>query len=223
MMEEILLRRRAQMNRAIRWAVSLFIGFLIVTQQVLTYGSLLTIDEKFHKMSHPEFTGLGGFLIRRVDDLGLRSVTAICLLLTAFFIAIKFKTWRPLNLAVLSLIALNIVVGGFKYWLGRTKPRIGLDLLHSGGLSYPSGHASNAILSWGVLAYLAYRYAHVDRYQGRLASAGVASISLSVCIVSLIRDTHWFSDLLGGLFIGGALLVMVIAIDRYFPSKSQRS
>jgi membrane-associated phospholipid phosphatase len=90
-------------------------------------------------------------------------------------------------------------------------------------MSYPSGHASNALLTWGVLAYLIYRYAHVDRYQGRLASAGVATISLTVCVVSLVRDTHWFSDLLGGLFIGGALLVLVIAIDRYWPSNSQLS
>jgi hypothetical protein len=29
--------------------------------------------------------------------------------------------------------------------------------------------------------------------------------------------------LLGGLFIGGALLVLVIAIDRYWPSNSQLS
>ena len=108
-----------------------------------------------------------------------------------------------------------------KILLGRTKPRDGFDLLHAGGMSYPSGHASNAVLSWGILAYLIYRYAKVDRYQGRLASAGVVLISLTVCIVSLIRHTHWFSDLLGGLFIGSALLVAVIAIDRYVPSKSQ--
>jgi membrane-associated phospholipid phosphatase len=126
-------------------------------------------------------------------------------------------------LAILSLISLNLVVGFFKFWLGRTKPKVGIDLLHFGGMSYPSGHASNALLTWGVLAYLIYRYAHVDRYRGRLASAGVATISLTVCIVSLVRDTHWFSDLLGGLFIGGALLVLVIAIDRYWPSNSQLS
>jgi membrane-associated phospholipid phosphatase len=114
-----------------------------------------------------------------------------------------------------------LVVGTFKLFLGRTKPRDGFDLLHMGGMSYPSGHASNAVLSWGILAYLIYRYAKVDRYQGRLASAGVALISLTVCTVSLIRHTHWFSDLLGGLFVGSALLVTVIAIDRYVPSKSQ--
>jgi membrane-associated phospholipid phosphatase len=143
------------------------------------------------------------------------------LLIAATFIAYKFKTWRPLNLALISLLSLNLVVGTFKLVLGRTKPRDGFDLLHAGGMSYPSGHASNAVLSWGILAYLIYRYAKVDRYQGRLASAGVVLISLTVCVVSLIRHTHWFSDLLGGLFVGSALLVAVIAIDRYVPSKSQ--
>ena len=222
-MNEVVARRRAQMNRAIRWSIVLFLGFLAVTNQVLTNGPLLRIDENIHQQERPHLKGVLGFIVRRLDDLGLRSVTATCLILAAMYIAYKFKTWRPLNLALLSLLSLNVVVGAFKYSLGRTKPRTGIDLLHSGGLSYPSGHASNALLSWGVLAYLIYRYAHVDRYRGRLASAGVALISLTVFAVSLIRDTHWFSDLLGGFFIGGALLVLVIAIDRYFPSKSQLS
>ena len=215
--------RRAQMVRAFRWSAILFTGFLLVTHQVIIDGPLIKIDRWMHDLDRPEFDGIDGFIIRRLDDLGLRSVTATALLIAAFYIARRFKTWRPLNLAILSLICLNLVVGFFKFWLGRTKPKIGIDLLHFGGMSYPSGHASNALLTWGVLAYLIYRYAHVDRYRGRLASAGVATISLTVCIVSLIRDTHWFSDLLGGLFIGGALLVLVIAIDRYWPSNSQLS
>ena len=215
--------RRAQMVRALRWSAIFFGGFLVVTHQVLINGPLVHLDETIHNADRPELSGALGFIIRRIDDLGLRGLTASVLLIAAFYIARRFKTWRPLNLAILSLVFLNIVVGLFKFALGRTKPKIGFDLLHAGGMSYPSGHASNALLSWGVLAYLIYRYAHVDRYRGRLASAGVALVSLSVCVVSLIRDTHWFSDLLGGLFIGASLLVLVIAVDRYFPSDSQRS
>ena len=213
--------RRRQMDRALRWSLLLFFGFLVVTQQVLTNGPLVSYDEEINSQPKPQFGGLAGFILRRLDDLGLRGLTAAVLLIAASFIAYKFKTWRPLNLAMVSLLSLNLVVGTFKLFLGRTKPRDGFDLLHAGGMSYPSGHASNAVLSWGVLAYLIYRYAKVDRYQGRLASAGVILISLTVCTVSLIRHTHWFSDLLGGLFIGSALLVAVIAIDRYVPSKSQ--
>jgi len=213
--------RRKQMDRALRWSLLLFTGFLLVTQQVLTFGPLVEYDKKINSDPKPQFEGYAGFLLRRLDDLGLRGLTATVLILAASFIAYKFKTWRPLNLAFLSLVLLNLVVGVSKLILGRTKPRDGFDLLHAGGMSYPSGHASNAVLSWGILAYLIYRYAKVDRYQGRLASAGVAAISLTVCIVSLIRHTHWFTDLLGGLFIGSALLVAVIAVDRYVPSKSQ--
>jgi membrane-associated phospholipid phosphatase len=213
--------RRKQMFRAFRWSLLLFIGFLLVTHQVVINGPLVTYDEEIASQPQPEFEGIQGFILRRLDDLGLRGLTATVLLIAAAFIAYKFKTWRPLNLAFLSVVLLNLVVGGFKLMLGRTKPRDGFDLLHAGGMSFPSGHASNAVLSWGILAYIIYRYAKVDRYQGRLASAGVVAISLTVCIVSLIRRTHWFSDLLGGIFIGSALLVAVIAIDRYVPSKSQ--
>jgi membrane-associated phospholipid phosphatase len=213
--------RRKQMDRALRWSLLLFTGFLLVTQQVLTFGPLVEYDKKINSDPKPQFEGLAGFILRRLDDLGLRGLTATVLILAALFIALKFKTWRPLNLAFLSLILLNLVVGTFKLVLGRTKPRDGFDLIHVGGMSYPSGHASNAVLSWGILAYLIYRYAKVDRYQGRLASAGVVTISLTICIVSLIRHTHWFTDLLGGLFIGSALLVAVVAVDRYVPSKSQ--
>ena len=213
--------RRRQMDRALRWSLLLFFGFLVVTQQVLTNGPLVSYDKEINSQPKPQFEGLAGFILRRLDDLGLRGLTAAVLLIAASFIAYKFKTWRPLNLALISLLSLNLVVGTFKLVLGRTKPRDGFDLLHAGGMSYPSGHASNAVLSWGILAYLIYRYAKVDRYQGRLASAGVALITLTVCTVSLIRHTHWFSDLLGGVFIGSALLVAVIAVDRYVPSKSQ--
>jgi membrane-associated phospholipid phosphatase len=220
-MQKVIQNRRKQMDRALRWSLLLFTGFLLVTQQVLTFGPLVEYDKKINSDPKPQLEGFAGFLLRRLDDLGLRGLTATVLILAALFIAYKFKTWRPLNLAFLSLILLNLVVGTFKLVLGRTKPRDGFDLLHAGGMSYPSGHASNAVLSWGILAYLIYRYAKVDRYQGRLASAGVVAISLTVCIVSLIRHTHWFTDLLGGLFIGSALLVAVIAVDRYVPSKSQ--
>jgi membrane-associated phospholipid phosphatase len=220
-MPNVIRNRRKQMDRALRWSTLLFIGFLLVTEQVITYGPLVNFDNNINRTRKPEFDGFSEFVLRRLDDLGLRGLTATVLILAAIFISLKFKTWRPLNLSVLSLLGLNLVVGIFKLILGRTKPRDGFDLLHAGGMSYPSGHASNAVLSWGILAYIIYRYARVDKYQGRLATTGVITISLTVCIVSLIRQTHWFTDLIGGLFIGSALLVAVIAVDRYVPSKSQ--
>ena len=211
------------MVRAIKWSSLFFIGFIVVTQQVITNGQLIALDAKIANAGRTDFPSWIDFLLMRIDDLGLRGLTATALMIAAIYIARRFKTWRPVNLAILSLLALNLTVGLANLLIGRTKPQLNVDLIYAGGLSYPSGHASNALLSWGVLAYLIYRYAHVDRYRGRLASTGVALISLSVCVVSLFRNTHWLSDLVGGLFIGAALLVMVIAVDRFVPSNSQLS
>ena len=211
------------MVRAVKWSSLFFAGFIVVTQQVITNGPLIALDAKIANADRTDFPSWIDFILMRIDDLGLRGLTGTALMIAAIYIARRFKTWRPLNLAILSLIALNLTVGLAKLLIGRTKPQLNVDLIYAGGLSYPSGHASNAILSWGVLAYLIYRYAHIDRYRGRLASTGVALVSISVCVVSLFRNTHWLSDLVGGLFIGAALLVMVIAVDRFVPSNSQLS
>lgn len=209
------------MVRALRWSALSFVGFLIVTQQVITNGPLINIDARISQAKRPDVPHWLDFVFRKIDNLGLRGLTATILLIAAVLIARRFRSWRPLNLAVLSLLALNLVVGVAKLAIGRTKPRLNIDLIHAGGLSYPSGHASNALLSWGMLAYLIYRYTHREALHGRLLALIVSTITLGVCAVSLFRSTHWFSDLLGGLFIGGSLLVLIIAIDRFFPSESQ--
>ena len=120
-------------------------------------------------------------------------------------------------------MSLNLVVGLAKLGFGRTKPRLNVDLLHFGGLSYPSGHAANALLTWGLLSYLIFRYTHKEPFEGMRLTWLVVLITTSVCVVSLFRNTHWLSDLIGGLFIGGALLVAVIAVDRFVPSQKQPS
>lgn len=213
--------RRKQFNRALKWAGLLFIGFLAVTQQVITNGPLIHLDAKIFNADRPALTSLERLILMRIDNLGLRGVTATILLITAFFIARRFKSWRPLNLSILAVLTLNLVVGLAKLGVGRTKPRLNVDLVYAGGLSYPSGHASNAILTWGVLSYILYRYSHPDAWHPHAMGLLAGAISLGVCIVSAFRNTHWLSDLLGGLFIGGALLVMVIAVDRFVPSQKQ--
>lgn len=213
--------RRKEMNRALKWAGLLFVGFLIVTQQVIVNGPLIHLDAVIFKAQRPHLNGFERLLLLRIDNLGLRGVTATILFITAFFLARRFKSWRPLNLSVLAVLALNLVVGLAKLGVGRTKPRLNVDLVYAGGLSYPSGHASNAILTWGVLAYILYRYSHPDAWHPLAMGVAAGAFTLGVCVVSAFRNTHWLSDLLGGLFIGGALLVMVIAVDRFVPSDTQ--
>ena len=218
-------RRRKQKNSAFKLAVLFVASYGVITQQVLANTWIRRLDEWIYNRDFLLVTpGKTPTLVMLVDDMGLRSVTAIVLLVTAVLISRRFKSWRPINLSILSLVLLNLTVGASKLLFGRTKPHSGFDLVFTdSGLSYPSGHAANAILTWGIIAYLIFRYSHKEPFEGMRLTWFVSIITTGVCLASLYRNTHWFSDLLGGLFIGSALLVLIISIDRSIKSDRQPS
>jgi membrane-associated phospholipid phosphatase len=218
-------KRRAQKNSALKLTVLFLAIYGVITQQVLANTWIRRLDEWIYNRDFLLITpGKTPTLVMLVDDLGLRSVTALFLIITAVLIGRRFKSWRPLNLSILSLLLLNLTVGASKLLFGRTKPHSGFDLVFTdSGLSYPSGHAANAILTWGIIAYLIFRYSHKEPFEGMRLTWFVSIITTGVCLASIYRNTHWFSDLLGGLFIGSALLVLIIAIDRSIKSDRQPS
>jgi len=217
--------RQRQMNSALKLTLLFLSGYGFITQQVVANTWIRRLDEKilerdFLKVT-PENTPL---FVQLIDDLGLRSVTSVLLIITAILISRRFKSWRPINLSILALLLLNLTVGASKLLFGITKPSTGFDLFFTdSGLSYPSGYAANAVLTWGMFAYLIFRYSHKQPFEGLRLTYFVIIINIAVCLASLYRNTHWFSDLLGGLFIGSALLVATIAIDRSITSTRQPS
>ena len=218
-------QRRKQKNSAVKLTILFTFIYALITQQVLANSWIRRLDEWIYDRSfltlEPNKTPT---IVMLVDDLGLRSITSIALLIAATLISRRFKSWRPINLSLLSLLLLNLTVGASKLLFGRTKPSTGFDLFFTdSGLSYPSGHAANAILSWGMLAYLIFRYSHKEPFEGMRLTWFVSIVTTGVCLASLYRNTHWFSDSLGGLFIGSALLVAIIAIDRSITSDRQPS
>ena len=216
--------RRHEMNIALRWSAVLTFGFVLVTLDVINQGLLYKFDQYVAEIERPKLTGFTNFVVLRIDDLGLRWVTASILLITATLISRRFKSWRPLNLSFLSLVFLNVFVGAAKIGFGRCKARENFDVcMFTGGVAYPSGHISNALVTWGLFAYIIFRYTHRAPFEGLKLYWLVALLTIAVGSASLIRNTHWFTDLLGGMFIGGAILVLVVAIDRFIPSKRQPS
>ena len=210
------------LGRSVSWQIrnaTLAIAiFVYTTFDVLHSGPLTEIDASIASWKRPELPNWADWIIYNLDHLGLRGLTALFLLTLSVYLGRKFKTWRPFNLSVVSLLALNLIVGLAKLEFGRTKPKLQIDLLDSGGMSYPSGHASNAILTWGLFAYLAIKYSEPSRFRTYLATWSVAAITSLVVLISLFRNTHWFPDLIGGVSIGTGLLLLIVAIDRLVSS-----
>jgi membrane-associated phospholipid phosphatase len=118
-------------------------------------------------------------------------------------------TWRrrssePLVLLVTGLVLLNVSVGVVKYATGRVGPLHSDDVhaIFAGGNIYPSGHVSNTVVLYGLIAMLASRHR-----KALIAFAAVLSISVGLSTVYL--RTHWFSDVVGG-WIAGALVLLAL-------------
>lgn len=140
--------------------------------------------------------------------LGQRGPTAVMVMAWLGWRSWRQHTLRPLLMFGTALLLLNATVGAAKYGMGRAGPHyatvIGSNEMWHGGDIFPSGHTANAVVTWGILAYLA----STPRAR-RWLSAASAVISLSVGLTTVYLGTHWLSDVLLG-WAAGLLILLAL-------------
>jgi membrane-associated phospholipid phosphatase len=204
--------RRVLTPRGRTWLGVLSAALFLVILDVFLDGPLVHLDVWVH-----QFDGEKSFpaLVKvawAYDKVGQRSVTIPILLIVAAVLARRNGTWRPVSLAVFTVLILNVVVGAMKVLIGRSQTETGVPDVLTGGVIFPSGHSSNMVLSGGLIIYLLSRYA--ERPPLRLLTGVVAVATLLTCATSIYIGSHWVSDLIGGALVGGILLQAVIVFDR---------
>jgi membrane-associated phospholipid phosphatase len=201
------LSRRSRITTVVLGALLVY-----VIVDICVTGPLTHLDETYYRW-HPKETIAGlhswawGY-----DKFGQRSVLLPILLAVAGVLARRHRTWRPVVLAFTSFAILNIIVGAMKLIIGRSETRTGDPSVFNGGVIFPSGHSSNMVLTGGVLVYLLMRYAKHPPVR-RVVSGWTILTALTIA-TSLYLGTHWISDLIGGVLVGGLLLQAVIVFDR---------
>ncbi|MFI9564936.1 phosphatase PAP2 family protein [Streptomyces rishiriensis] len=140
--------------------------------------------------------------------LGQRGPTAVMVAAWLGWRSWRQHTLRPLLTLGASLLLLNITVGAAKLGMGRLGPHyaitIGSNEMGLGGDIFPSGHTANAVVTWGILAYLA----STPRAR-RWLSAVSAVVSLGVGLTTVYLGTHWLSDVVLG-WAAGLLILLAL-------------
>lgn len=187
--------------------------YLAIVVAVLTTSWLVRLDwQVMFFRPYEQWPQLHAFLDYLVV-LGQRGPTAVMVAAWLGWRSWRQHTLRPLITLGVSLLLLNVTVGAVKIGLGRLGPHyateIGSAELFAGGDIFPSGHTANAVVTWGILAYLASTV--VTR---RVLSVVSAVVSLSVGATTVYLGTHWISDVLLGWTAG---LLILLALPWFEP------
>jgi len=184
----------------------LIVIYALLTVGVLIYPSpVLAVDQWWldrHMWgNHPEYH----WFINHYVILGQRGPATLAFLPLLGYLCWRRRTSEPLVMLVTSLLLLNISVGVVKYDVGRIGPRDSDDVhqVFTSGTLFPSGHVSNTVVLYGVLAMLLPRFR-------RLIVSAVVFLCLTIGVGTIYLRTHWFSDVVGG-WIAGALVLLVLA------------
>ncbi|GAA2981300.1 phosphatase PAP2 family protein [Streptomyces fulvorobeus] len=201
---------KIEIPRMSRHRIALFGGtlafYLAIVVAVLVSSWLVALDWKVMLFRpYQQWPELHAFLDYYVV-LGQRGPTAVMVACWLGWRSWRQHTLRPLLTLGTSLLLLNVTVGAVKLGLGRLGPhyatQIGSAEMFAGGDIFPSGHTANAVVTWGILAYLA-----TTPRARRYLSALSATVSLGVGLTTVYIGTHWLSDVLLGWAAG--LLIML--------------
>jgi membrane-associated phospholipid phosphatase len=211
-------RRTPSRTRELAFA-GLIALYAVLTIGVLVYPSpVLSVDQWWLDLhmwgNHPEYH----WFVYHYVMLGQRGpVTAVFLPIFAW-LAWRRRTSQPLVLLGTSLLLLNLSVGVVKYAVGRIGPRDSDDVhqVFTSGTLFPSGHVSNTVVMYGVLAML------IPRFRKWIVAA-VVFLCLTIGIGTIYLRTHWFSDVVGGWIAGGLVLLLLPSVMPYAQRWTDRA
>jgi undecaprenyl-diphosphatase len=151
---------------------------------------------------------------------GQRGPATLTFLPVFLWVAWRSHSKRPLVLLGTALILLNVTVGVVKYAIGRVGPLFVNDrdvhLIFAGGNIYPSGHVSNAVVLYGLVAWILPR-------MRKTAIALAVFLCVTVGLSTVYLRTHWFSDVVGGWLAGGLVLLSLPSVLPYAERFTDRA
>ncbi len=160
-------------------------------------------------------------LMRVVTWLGSAAMIVPAVLAIGGYLLIRQRNGRPLArlvAAVAGAIALYDIV---KPAVGRPRPPLADQIGTEGGWAFPSGHVTQSIAFYGMLAVMLM--VQLSPKLRVLLGAGVALVTLMVSASRLYLGAHWFTDVLGGYALGIAWLAVVMVVTLLLSPSEHKS
>ncbi|MFL6224430.1 MAG: bifunctional DedA family/phosphatase PAP2 family protein [Actinomycetes bacterium] len=161
------------------------------------------------------------WLTRLLQDLtNLGSIRILLPLILAVGVGwwLRRRTWRPLVLLAVAYAGADLAFNAVKQLVGRPRPPAAILLKPVAGPSFPSGHATQAVAVYGMLAALAATAS--PRWSRKVTAWALAVVIAGLVGLSrLYLGAHWLTDVLAGFALGAAWLFAVLALARTLTTR----
>jgi len=153
--------------------------------------------------------GLTAFL-RALTHLGDVYFLVGLVLAVGIWVWRRSRTWVPLATMLATLGGAVVLYTVVRPLVGRPRPEFGPSVMEISGFAFPSGHATQAVAVYGVLAFLISKQL---RSWSRAVTVWTAAtlVALLVGFSRLYLGVNWISDVLAGFALGALWLVAVLA------------
>lgn len=211
-----------------RWATSLPALFvLFVTVTILATGPLQRVDVALYQpWSEWILPTWRPFFQNVIDRIAGQAVALPIMSVVALVLAWRRRSWRPVIAGTAAEFGFLGIIGVLKLAFARPAPILqesaffyGPGLFGDGwhGISYPSGHAAEAVLLYGTAVLLIARYSTAPRWAVGWLCVGVGAITVMAAATSFYLGWHWMTDLVGGVIGGAFVLRLVALLDEMLP------
>src|SRR5205823_1449509 len=186
-------------------------GFGAVALQVVQRGPITTFDYyqsiRFYEFatSHPFVWDFAVW----ITDLGSGRPRTIVIVGVTLILLVE-RQWRLALFWATTQWLVKDIVAHAKDAFERPRPSYaGLNNL-SGGWAFPSGHATGAMATYGMLAFILSMHWH-DRWYRWPIVAVLSLIVLAVGLSRMLLGVHWFTDVLGGYLLALGYISLCVA------------
>ena len=213
------IKNKSSVNNAVitRICIESLLIFLILLVGTLKGGFFLPIDNWAYSLE--------ASVPKPVIPVVMMVITSIMSLRGAVFlgtialvILLLQKKIRQALFLVIAMGAGYVIREIAKLLVHRARPEIGV--ISSTGFSFPSGHATMAILFFGLVIYL-FKDEFKSLIAKRIFIAMCVFVALLVSYSRIYLAVHWLSDVLAGIALGVFVLFLGILVFAKFDNKAE--
>jgi len=184
-------------------------AFFAIADEVPERGWMVRADAAVTAWLQTHGTELGESIFVWISFLGAQ-VLATLLLIVAVTLLVR-RDWRQLAVLAVTCGGGALLNVALKQAFHRTRPSFASEFAVT-SWSFPSGHAMDSLIAYGLLAYWLQR-----RFPQRrgLILAGAAALIFVIGYARIYLGVHYLSDVVAGYSAGGVWLAVCITGYRF--------